>query len=63
MFVPRLDWRDLGWRDRVRFAMACAACVGFALVMTVLSDSRASMLMWFTSSKADGVITREADPK
>ena len=59
--VPRLDWRGLGWRDKVRFA--CMACVGFALVTTVLSDSRASMLMWFASSEADGVITREADQK
>ena len=49
------------WRDKVRFA--CVACLGFMLVATVLSASRASMLMWFTSGKADGVITREADPK
>jgi hypothetical protein len=59
--IPRLEWKSLGWPARVRFA--CVACFGFMLAATVLSASRASMLMWFTSSKVDGVITREADPK
>jgi hypothetical protein len=59
--APRFEWKGLEWRDKVRFA--CVACFGFMLVATVLSASRASMLMWFTSSRADGVITREAESK
>src|SRR5689334_21044750 len=46
--------------DIVRFISLF--CFVFIIASMFNPPSRASMLMWFSAERADGVITREADP-
>jgi hypothetical protein len=40
----------------------CLFCIVFLMASMFNPPSRASLLMWFSSGKVDGLITREADP-
>jgi hypothetical protein len=56
-----MKWNNMERHDIVRFI--ALFCLVFIIASMFNPPSRASILMWFSAEKADGIITRAADPR
>lgn len=58
--MPDTPGETIERHDIARFA--CVSCLVFVMTAMFNPPSRASILMWFSSRKVDGVVRHEADP-